>query len=75
MKSPIVKRPVKETTERRISATLRIALVLVLLVVNVAAVVLLSYFLQARHCSDHPHRGGGHCCGYQYPEQFLQCQL
>ena len=47
MKSPIVKRPVKETTERRISATLRIALVLVLLVVNVAAVVLLSYFLQA----------------------------
>ena len=47
MKSPIVKRPVKETRERRISATLRIALVLVLLVVNVAAVVLLSYFLQA----------------------------
>ena len=35
MKSPIVKRPVKETTERRISATLRIALVLVLLVVPI----------------------------------------
>ena len=47
MKSPIVKRPVKETTERRISATLRLALVLVLLLVNVAAVMLLSYFLQA----------------------------
>ena len=46
MKSPIVKRPVKETTERRISATLRLALVLVLLLVNVAAVMLLSYFLQ-----------------------------
>lgn len=39
--------PVKQTTERRISASLRIALVLVLLVVNVAAVVLLTYFLQA----------------------------
>ena len=33
MKSPIVKGPVKETTERRISTTLRLALVLVLLLV------------------------------------------
>ena len=47
MKHPIMKRPVKQTTERRISATLRLALVLVLLVVNVASVMLLSYFLQA----------------------------
>ena len=45
MKSPIVKRPVKETTERRISATLRLALVLVLLVINVAAVMLLLSYL------------------------------
>ena len=47
MKHPIGKRPVKETTERRISATLRLAMVLALLVLNVAAVMLLSYFLQA----------------------------
>ena len=46
MKHPIMKRPVKQTTERRISATLRLALVLVLLVVNVAAVMLLSYFFR-----------------------------
>ena len=40
------KHPVKQTTERRISASLRIALVLVLLFVNIAAVVLLTFFLQ-----------------------------
>ena len=39
--------PVKQTTERKISASLRIALVLFLLLVNIAAVVLLTYFLQA----------------------------
>lgn len=39
--------PVKQTTERRISASLRIALVLVLLAANIASVVLLTYFLQA----------------------------
>ena len=39
--------PVKQTTERKISASLRIALALFLLVVNIAAVVLLTYFLQA----------------------------
>lgn len=38
--------PVKQTTERRISASLRIALVLVLLAANIAAVVLLTVFLQ-----------------------------
>ena len=42
-----MKRPVKQTTERRISATLRIAMVLVLTLVNIGAVVLLSSFLQA----------------------------
>ena len=46
MKHSRVKRPVKETTERRISATLRLALVLALLVLNVAVVLLLAYFLQ-----------------------------
>ena len=42
-----MKRPIKHTTERRISATLRIALVVALLVLNVAAVILLSALLQA----------------------------
>ena len=46
MKHSCVKRTVKETTERRISATLRLALVLALLVLNVAVVLLLAYFLQ-----------------------------
>ena len=40
------KRPVKQTTERRISASLRIGLALLLFLVNIAAVVLLTYFLQ-----------------------------
>lgn len=40
------KRTIKQTTERRISATLRLALVLLLVVANIAAVVLLTYFLQ-----------------------------
>lgn len=38
--------PVKQTTERRIAASLRIALVLLLLLLNVASVVVLTYFLQ-----------------------------
>lgn len=42
MKKP----PVKQTTERRISASLRIALVLLLLLLNIASVVILSFFLQ-----------------------------
>ena len=41
------KHPVKQTTERRISASLRIALVLFLLILNIASVVVLTYFLQA----------------------------
>ena len=40
------KHPVKQTTERRISASLRIGLALLLFLVNIAAVVLLTYFLQ-----------------------------
>ncbi|MDE7262551.1 MAG: cardiolipin synthase, partial [Oscillospiraceae bacterium] len=39
--------PVKQITERRISAFLRIALAALLFFVNIAAVVLLTYFLQA----------------------------
>lgn len=39
--------PVKQTTERRISASLRIALVLLLLFLNIASVVILTYFLQS----------------------------
>lgn len=39
--------PVKQTTERRISASLRIALVLLLLAANIASVILLTYYLQA----------------------------
>ena len=42
-----MKRPVKQTTERRISASLRIALAVALLLLNIAAVVLLAVFLQA----------------------------
>jgi len=41
-----VKHPVKQTTERRIAASLRIALVVVLLLLNIGAVFLLSIFLQ-----------------------------
>ena len=41
------KHPVKQTTERRISAFLRIALAVLLFLVNIAAVVLLTYFLEA----------------------------
>lgn len=41
------KRTIKQTTERRISASLRIALVLLLLVLNIASVVILTYFLQS----------------------------
>lgn len=41
-----MKRPIKQTTERRISAGLRIALAVVLLAANIAAVLLLSIFLQ-----------------------------
>lgn len=41
------KHQVKQTTERRISASLRIALVLLLLVLNIASVVILTYFLQS----------------------------
>lgn len=38
--------PVRQTTERRISASLRIALVLFLLLLNIASVMALTYFLQ-----------------------------
>ena len=38
--------PVKQTTERRISASLRIALAVALLLLNIAAVLLLAVFLQ-----------------------------
>lgn len=38
--------PVRQTTERRISASLRIALVLFLLLLNIASVMVLTYFLQ-----------------------------
>lgn len=41
-----MKRPVKQTTERRIAAGLRIALAVALLAANIAAVLLLSMFLQ-----------------------------
>lgn len=41
-----MKRPVKQTTERRISATVRIAFVSVLLLLNIGSVVLLTSFLQ-----------------------------
>ena len=40
------KRPVKQTTERRISATLRIAMAAVLLLLNIGSVILLTAFLQ-----------------------------
>ena len=42
-----MKRPVKQTTERRISATLRLAMVAVLLLLNIGSVILLTTFLQA----------------------------
>lgn len=41
------KRTIKQTTERRVSASLRIALVLLLLALNIASVVILAYFLQS----------------------------
>ncbi len=41
------KRHIKQTTERRISASLRIAMVLLLLLLNIVSVVTLTYFLQA----------------------------
>ncbi len=41
-----MKRPVKQTTERRISATLRLAMVAVLLFLNIGSVILLTTFLQ-----------------------------
>ena len=41
-----MKRPVKQTTERRISAAVRIAFVLILLLLHVGAVLLLTSFLQ-----------------------------
>lgn len=41
-----MKHPVKQTTERRISASMRILLVVALLLLNVGAVFLLSVFLQ-----------------------------
>ena len=40
------KHPVKQTTERRISATLRMALAAALLLLNIGAVMLLTYLLQ-----------------------------
>ena len=40
------KHPVKQTTERRISATLRMALAAALLLLNIGAVMLLPYLLQ-----------------------------
>lgn len=42
-----MKHPVKQNTERRISASLRIALVVVLLFLNIGAVFLLAVFLEA----------------------------
>ena len=41
------KQTIKQTTERKISASLRIALVLFLLALNIASVVILAYFLQS----------------------------
>ena len=41
-----MKRPVKQTTERRISASLRLAMVAGLLLLNILAVTLLTFFLQ-----------------------------
>ena len=40
------KHPVKQTTERRVSATLRIAMAVILLLLNIASVILLTVFLQ-----------------------------
>ena len=40
------KHPVKQTTERRVSATLRIAMAVILLLLNIASVILLTSFLQ-----------------------------
>ena len=40
--------PVKQTTERRISASLRIALAILLLLMNIGAVIALTYLLQTR---------------------------
>ena len=40
------KHPVKQTTERRIAASLRIAMAVVLLVVNIGSVIILTAFLQ-----------------------------
>ena len=42
-----MKQTVKQTTERRISAILRIALAVTLLLANIAAVFLLTAFLEA----------------------------
>lgn len=42
-----MRRPLKQTTERRVSASLRIALAAALLLLNIGAVVLLTVFLQA----------------------------
>ncbi len=41
-----MKRPVKQTTERRISATVRIAFVLILLLLHIGSVMLLTAYLQ-----------------------------
>ena len=46
MEDPSLKHPVKQTTERRISATLRLAMVAALLLMNLVAVSTLTYFLQ-----------------------------
>ena len=40
------KHPVKQITERRVSATLRIAMAVILLLLNIASVILLTTFLQ-----------------------------
>ena len=40
------KHPVKQTTERRVSATLRIAMAVILLLLNIGSVILLTFFLQ-----------------------------
>ena len=42
-----MRRTLKQTTERRVSASLRIALAAALLLLNIGAVVLLTVFLQA----------------------------
>ena len=42
----MAKRKVKQTTERRISAAMRIALVALLFLANLAVIFLLAYYLQ-----------------------------